>query len=100
MYFTDVHPTGIGPQRQPGMFSASAPMAGYPKVYNIEMDAHEDLQIGALFGWTVSSGLEVVEKYKETLRRIQTRLQAPSRASDDAIGTEPTYPRTVDLSWS
>ncbi len=25
MYFTDVHPTGIGPQRQPGMFSASAP---------------------------------------------------------------------------
>ena len=43
IYFTDVHPTGIGPQRQPGMFSASAPMAGYPKVYNIEMDPHEDL---------------------------------------------------------
>ena len=43
MYFTDVHPTGIGPQRQPGMFSASAPMAGYPKVFNIEMDPHEDL---------------------------------------------------------
>ena len=52
MYFTDVHPTGIGPQRQPGMFSASAPMAGYPKIYNIEMDPHEDLQVGALFGWT------------------------------------------------
>ena len=31
-YFTDVHPTGIGPQRQPGMFSASAPLAGYPTV--------------------------------------------------------------------
>ena len=31
MYFTDVHPTGIGPQRQPGMFSASAPMAGLPE---------------------------------------------------------------------
>jgi arylsulfatase len=43
-YFTDVHPTGIGPQRQPGMFSANAPMAGYPKVYNIEMDPHEDLR--------------------------------------------------------
>jgi Sulfatase len=38
MYFTDVHPTGIGPQREPGMFSASAPMAGYPKIYNIEME--------------------------------------------------------------
>jgi arylsulfatase len=23
-YFTDVHPTGISPQRAPGMFSASA----------------------------------------------------------------------------
>ena len=42
MYFTDIHPTGIGPQRDPGMFSASAPMAGYLKIYNIEMDPHED----------------------------------------------------------
>ena len=72
-YFTDVHPTGIGPQRQPGMFSASAPMAGYPKVYNIEMDPHEDLQVGALFGWTVGPALEVVEKYKERSRNIRTR---------------------------
>jgi hypothetical protein len=37
-YFTDVHLTGIGPQREPGMFSAGAPMAGYPKVSNIEID--------------------------------------------------------------
>src|SRR5260370_6187651 len=42
-YFSDIHPTGIGPQRLPGMLSASAPMAGYPKAYNIEMDPHEDL---------------------------------------------------------
>jgi arylsulfatase len=69
MYFTDVHPTGIGPQRQPGMFSASAPMAGYPKVYNIEMDPHEDLVVGALFGWTAGPMLEVVEKYKETVKK-------------------------------
>ena len=69
VYFTDVHPTGIGPQRQPGMFSASAPMAGYPNVYNIEMDPHEDLQVAALFGWTLGPALEVVEKYKETLKK-------------------------------
>jgi arylsulfatase A-like enzyme len=69
MYFTDVHPTGIGPQRQPGMFSASAPMAGYPLIYNIEMDPHEDLVVTALFGWTAGPMLEVVEKYKETLKR-------------------------------
>jgi hypothetical protein len=54
---------------QPGMFSASAPMAGYPKIFNIEMDPHEDLVVGALFGWTVGPVLEVVEKYKETLTK-------------------------------
>jgi len=69
MYFTDVHPTGIGPQHEPGLFSASAPMAGYPKIYNIEMDPHEDLVVGALFGWTAGPMLEVVEKYKETLKK-------------------------------
>ena len=68
-YFTDVHPTGIGPQREPGMFSASAPMAGYPKVYNIEMDPHEDLQVGALFGWAAAPALEVVEKYLESVKK-------------------------------
>jgi arylsulfatase A-like enzyme len=69
MYFTDVHPTGIGPQRDPGLFSASAPMGGYPKIYDIQMDPHEDLQVGALFGWTPGPMLEVVEKYKETLKK-------------------------------
>jgi arylsulfatase A-like enzyme len=51
IYFTDVHPTGIGSQREPGIFSASGAMAGYPKVYNIEMDPHEDLIVAGLFGW-------------------------------------------------
>jgi len=69
LYFSDVQPTGIGPQRQPGMFSSSAPMAGYPKIYNIQMDPHEDLQVGALFGWVAGPGLEVVAKYLETLKK-------------------------------
>jgi arylsulfatase len=68
MYFTDVQPTGTGPQRQPGIFSSSAPMAGYPKVYNVQMDPHEDLQLGALFGWTFGPMFEVVEKYLESLK--------------------------------
>ena len=69
MYFTDVQPTGIGPQRQPGMFSSSAPMAGYPKIYNIQMDPHEDLQVGALFGWTFGPMFEEVEKYLESVKK-------------------------------
>jgi arylsulfatase len=69
LYFTDIHPTGTGPQRQPGIFSASAPMAGYPKAYNIEMDPHEDLDVGGLFGWVSGPGLKVVEEYLASLKR-------------------------------
>ena len=47
IYFTKFHPTGDGPKRQPGIFSASAPLAGYPKWYNIEIDPHEDLVVFA-----------------------------------------------------
>jgi arylsulfatase A-like enzyme len=69
IYFTDIHPTGIGPQREPGIFSASAPMAGYPKIYNIEMDPHEDLVVGGLFGWVSGPTLKLVEGYLESVKR-------------------------------
>jgi arylsulfatase A-like enzyme len=69
VYFTDIHPTGIGPQREPGIFSASAPMAGYPKVFNIEMDPHEDLQVGGLFAWAGAPVFKAVLEYKETLKK-------------------------------
>lgn len=69
IYFTDIHPTGSGPQREPGIFSANAPMAGYPKVYNIEMDPHEDLVVGGLFGWVSEPALKVVEEYLESIKR-------------------------------
>ncbi|MGA9946076.1 MAG: hypothetical protein WBE79_09635 [Candidatus Cybelea sp.] len=65
----DVYPTGIGPQRQPGMFSANAPMAGYPKIFNIEMDPHEDLNVAALFGWAGEGPLKGVEAYYSTLKQ-------------------------------
>lgn len=69
MYFTDVHPTGAGPQRQPGLFSASAPMAGYPRAYNIEMDPHEDLVVASLFGWVTEPTLKAVEEYLASVRK-------------------------------
>jgi arylsulfatase len=69
VYFTDVHPSGNGPQRQPGMFSVNAPMAGYPKLYNIEMDPHEDLVVGGLFGWASGPALKVVEEYLASVKK-------------------------------
>ena len=69
IYFTDIHPTGEGPQREPGIFSASAPMAGYPKVYNIEMDPHEDLIVGGMFGWVSGPALKAVEEYLASVKK-------------------------------
>ncbi len=31
--------------------------------------SHEDLQVGALFGWTAGPMLEVVEKYMESVKK-------------------------------
>jgi arylsulfatase len=69
IYFTDVHPTGDGPQREPGIFSASAPMAGYPKMYNIEMDPHEDLVVGGMFTWVTGPALKAVDEYLESVKK-------------------------------
>jgi arylsulfatase len=44
-------------------------MAGYPKVYNIEMDPHEDHVVSALFLWVSGPSLEVVEKYLESVKK-------------------------------
>ena len=75
-YFTDVHPGGMGPQRQPGMGSSSAPLAGYPRVFNIEMDPHEDLMVAGLFGWTLgpaAGGGQEVHGVAQEVSRIRPR---------------------------
>ena len=76
----------LGPQRQPGIFSASAPMAGYPKAYNIEMDPHEDLNVFGLFPFAAEPALKVVEEYLASVKRYPnppapnvTQFQSVSR---------------------
>jgi arylsulfatase len=69
VYLTDIHPTGIGPQRQVGMMSANAPMAGYPKVFNIEMDPHEDLDMTESFDWVMEPAVKEIARYRETLKK-------------------------------
>jgi arylsulfatase A-like enzyme len=69
VYFTDIYPTGIGPQRQPGPGSANAPMAGYPKIFNIQADPHEDLNVFGLFPWASEAALKEVEGYLASVRK-------------------------------
>ena len=50
------------------MCSASAPLAGYPLIFNVEMDPHEDINVGS-FVWAYGPTLKAVEEYKETLKK-------------------------------
>lgn len=67
VYFTDMHPTGTGTQRLGATASANSSMAGYPKVYNVELDPHEDLNVAGLFGWVADPALEAVRAYERSL---------------------------------
>ena len=84
MYFTDMHPTGIGPQRLPGP-SANVPDGGYPKVYNIEMDPHEDLNVAALFGWAADPALDRSGNTWSRSRSIQIRPRRTSLYLVEAV---------------
>ena len=44
-------------------------MAGRPKVYNIEMDPHEDLVVGGLFGWVSEPALKTIEEYLVSVKK-------------------------------
>ena len=68
VYFTDILPTGGGTHRLLGMESADTANAGCPKVYNVEMDPHEDLNVAGLFAWVMHAALEGVLAYERSLK--------------------------------
>lgn len=70
VYFTYVEPTGIGPERMPGSMSADVPMAGYPRLFNIEMDPHEDHVVSLYFPWALEPPLAEVRKYMESAKKF------------------------------
>jgi hypothetical protein len=44
-------------------------MAGYARLFNVEMDPHKDFNGAGLFLWVGVPALEVLEKYSETLKK-------------------------------
>ncbi|KRD56332.1 hypothetical protein ASE60_33255 [Ensifer sp. Root278] len=44
-----------------GVGSSAAPMKGYPKVFNIEPDPHEEHNIAEMYNWVLGPVLETVE---------------------------------------
>jgi arylsulfatase A-like enzyme len=68
IYFKDMRLTGTGQQMLGGLFANSSDMY-YPKVYNIEMDQHEDLDLGGIQLWTLEFGTKAVKAYMESIKK-------------------------------
>jgi len=63
-YFVKVAPSRSGPGGATllgGVGSSAAPMKGYPKVFNIEPDPHEEHNIAEMYNWVLGPVLETVE---------------------------------------
>jgi arylsulfatase len=41
----------------------------FPKVYNIEMDPHEDLNVGGNFLWAAQPAFKVIQEYEASLKK-------------------------------
>jgi arylsulfatase len=71
-YFKDMQLTGTGQQMLGGMYVTSNDLY-FPKVYNIEMDPHEDLNLGGITVFMASPAFEVVRKYEESVKEHPNR---------------------------
>jgi arylsulfatase A-like enzyme len=67
IYFKDMSQTGTGQQKIGGMWANSASMY-YPKIYNIEMDPHEDLQLPN-YMWAGEPAFKAVMEYEASVRK-------------------------------
>jgi arylsulfatase len=68
MYFRDMNRTGTGQQMLGGIMANSTPMY-YPKVYNIEMDPHEDLQLVNYESISVNA-FKAIQEYLASVKRF------------------------------
>jgi len=68
LYFKDMQLTGAGQQMLGGIYANSAPMY-YPKVYNIEWDPHEELNVGGNNLWPMLPVFKVIEAYEASVKQ-------------------------------
>jgi arylsulfatase A-like enzyme len=71
-YFADIAPGRSGDGGASivgGVGTSAAPMNGYPKVFNIESDPHEEHNIGAMYEWVLGPVLRAIEEYKASVAK-------------------------------
>ena len=67
-YFKDMALTGTGQQMLGGLYTTASPMY-FPKVYNVEMDPREDLNVGGIYVFMVGAVYEAIGKYEASVKK-------------------------------
>jgi arylsulfatase A-like enzyme len=67
-YFKDMHLSGTGQQMLGGMYVSGGDL-WFPMVYNIEMDPHEDLNLGGITVFMADPAYKVVQQYEESVKK-------------------------------
>ncbi len=68
VYFKDMRRTGTDTQEVSGLFVTSSDIY-YPKVFNIEMDPHEDVNLGGIYSFPYEPALKAVKQYLESVKK-------------------------------
>jgi arylsulfatase A-like enzyme len=68
IYFKYMQPTGTGREMLGDLYDSSSGLY-YPQVYNIEMDPHEDLNLGGYHFWPLEFAFKTVKEYLESLKK-------------------------------
>jgi len=67
-YFKDMHLTGTGQQMLGGMYSGVSDLY-FPKVYNIEMDPHEDINLGGITVFMAGPAYKAIAEYQASVKK-------------------------------
>jgi arylsulfatase len=68
LYFYDMHLTGTGRQMLGDLFIGKSDLY-YPQIFNIEMDQHEDFNVGGINIWPMEFAYKPVKEYLESLKK-------------------------------
>jgi arylsulfatase len=68
LYFKEMHMTG-GSHEMNGGLNVSSSNLYYPKVFNIEMDPHEEMELSGIHLWTLEFAYRPVKEYLESLKK-------------------------------
>jgi arylsulfatase len=68
IYFYDMHRTGSGPQMLGDLYIGKSDLY-YPEVYDIQMDPHEDFNLGGVNLWPLEFAYKPVREYLESLKK-------------------------------